>query len=170
MRRIRERGGFSAKDLADLLAWSASRMSRVESGRRGTTVIDVVTHAATCGALPEERARLVELATATDDGYWLRPNSAAGSHGLLGLTSLANQESVATAITSFHLAALPGLLQIEGYARGLFEWAGAVPRDLIDELVARRLDRQKVLHGHWHPEPRSTGARTRCGTSSAGHG
>jgi hypothetical protein len=58
-------------------------------------------------------------------------------------------ERDAATLRSFQIALVPGLLQTEAYARAVLT-AGRRNPDRIDELVAGRMDRQRVLTGN-HP-------------------
>ncbi|MEC3974160.1 Scr1 family TA system antitoxin-like transcriptional regulator [Amycolatopsis sp. H20-H5] len=58
------------------------------------------------------------------------------------LKSIIIQENLARTIIGYDPMALPGLHQIEPYARTLFEWAGVVARDQVDVVVKARMDRQ----------------------------
>ncbi|SFO95934.1 Helix-turn-helix domain-containing protein [Amycolatopsis arida] len=148
LRRAREAAGFLASDLADMLDWSPSKISRMESGRRGVSVIDVAIYLTTCGVVGKELDRLLDLAAEQDDGYWLRPH---GEQLPEQLRSLVVQENQATTITDFELARIPGLLQTEDYARALLTEVGMVPKNGIEPRVNARLARQSLLRRYNPP-------------------
>ncbi|WP_230462529.1 DUF5753 domain-containing protein [Micromonospora sp. CP22] len=54
-------------------------------------------------------------------------------------------EQEATALCSFQPLVVPGLLQTEEYARALYEGASHLVGDQVEQPLAARLDRQKVL-------------------------
>ncbi len=60
-------------------------------------------------------------------------------------------EREARSLRSYQPLVLPGLLQTEGYARGLFSSAGQHTPDEVDRLVAARMSRQSVLAGDAPP-------------------
>lgn len=141
LREARERTRLHASDMARVLGWSASKVSRLESGTRGTSEVDVAIYLASCGVDRGELERLLDLAREVDGGYWLRPH---GRQLPDELRSLIFQENIARTITSYEPLLIPGLLQTEGYARGLFRWLGQHP-DRVEMKVQARLDRQSLL-------------------------
>ncbi|NJP34683.1 helix-turn-helix domain-containing protein [Micromonospora thermarum] len=54
-------------------------------------------------------------------------------------------EQDATALRTFEPLYVPGLLQTEGYARGVLAGAGLFAKDEIEQQVTARLDRQGIL-------------------------
>ena len=58
LRRERERFGVNLRELAAQLGWSASKVSRMEAGRRGTLTADVAIYLARCGTPRDDRERL----------------------------------------------------------------------------------------------------------------
>lgn len=149
LRRIRERVGLDGKELAEMLGWSPSKVSRLESGTRTTTEVDVAMYLAICRVGRAEIDSLLELARETDEGYFLRPH---GQQLPDELRSLVIQETMASSITSFEPLVIPGLLQTEDYARELFRWAGLIPEDGIGVRVHARMARQSLLDGHRAPQ------------------
>lgn len=142
LRERRERAKLSGMDLARRLGWSASKVSRMETGTRAVTEVDVAVYLSNCGVKRAELERLLELARGDDDGYWLSPN----------LRSLIMQENIARAITSFEPMVVPGLLQTEDYARALFRWTESVPADRVETLVSTRMARQGLLARYSPPQ------------------
>lgn len=125
-----------------MLGWSSSKVSRLESGTRGTSEVDVAIYLASCGVGRAELERLLDLVRDADDGYWLRPH---GTRLPDELRSLVVQENLASSVSSYEPLLIPGLLQTEDYARGLFEWLGMGAGDTIGLKVQARLDRQGIL-------------------------
>lgn len=62
LRRARERAALHGSDLARVLGWSTSKVSRLESGTRGTSEVDVAVYLASCGVERCELERLLDLA------------------------------------------------------------------------------------------------------------
>ncbi|MFJ6214250.1 Scr1 family TA system antitoxin-like transcriptional regulator [Streptomyces sp. NPDC092296] len=60
-------------------------------------------------------------------------------------------EEAAAAIRSFQVQVVPGLLQTEEYARAVLD-ARRLDRDVVDEKVAARLERQRILNRAKPPE------------------
>ncbi|HEY0696948.1 MAG TPA: Scr1 family TA system antitoxin-like transcriptional regulator [Micromonospora sp.] len=59
-------------------------------------------------------------------------------------------ERESTTLRSFQLAVIPGLLQTEAYARAVLS-AGRPGPDQIEQLVAGRMERQRILNGRRSP-------------------
>src|SRR5699024_4225424 len=151
LRRIRERSGLRGCDLARILGWDSSTVSRVESGNRGTSEVHIAIYLASCGLGKDEMEQFLNLARATDDGYWLRPH---GEQLPDELRSLIVQENLAGSIVSYEPLLIPGLLQTEEYARGLFRWFGRASDADVELKVRARMERQRLLDRR-HP-PRLT--------------
>lgn len=149
LRRLRERSGQNATDLARTLGWSPSTISRLESGTRATSEVHVAIYLASCGLSRVDMEHYLDLARAGDDGYWLRPH---GGRLPDELRSLIIQENLAASIASYEPLLIPGLLQTEGYARGLFRWFGRASEQDVELKVAARLQRQDLLRKRRPPK------------------
>ncbi|WP_326567692.1 helix-turn-helix transcriptional regulator [Amycolatopsis rhabdoformis] len=138
LRRLRVRADLTAADLSKRVGFSASKISRMESGARGVTEIDATLFAANCGASRAEVLRLVRLINEVDDGYRLR---------LLReqMQLMISSETAASEIINYESQLIPGLLQTEGYARAVFHWLGKFTGEMGEAAVRKRLDRQKFL-------------------------
>ena len=137
----RKKARYTTSDLARQLGWSASKVSRMESGERGQSEVDVAVYLAFCGVLREDLDVLLAMARETDDGTWLQPH---GERLPDELRTLVFQETTATIIHSLELNRVPGLFQTEAYARALLR-AGLVAEDGIEARVRARMDRQGLL-------------------------
>lgn len=149
LRRVREKAGYNGVDLSRKLGWSPSRISRLESGKRGTSEVDVAVFLAVCNVTGAELDRLLELTRETYASTWVQ------SHGELipdQLRTLVIHEATASTIDEYDPLLVPGLLQTEDYARALFRWAGLVPEAVIEPRVRARMDRQSLLRRRWPPE------------------
>lgn len=142
LKRLRVRADLTAADLSKRVGFSASKISRMESGARGVTEIDATLFAANCGASRKEVLHLVGLVREADDGYRLRPHEERLSDEL---PSLIVNEAAATEIIEFEPLVVPGLLQIEGYARALFRWPNQLTAEQVEGGVAARMTRQRLL-------------------------
>lgn len=148
LRKRRERANWSALQLAQRVGWAASTVSRLESGERGVTPVNLATYLAMCDVVGNEQAALLELSRGREDGWWTC------SHGDVlpdEVPALRFQQEAANRITCYHPGIIPELLQTEEYA----DWqlrdhlSIEVALDLVDRLVVRvqeRLDRQHVLY------------------------
>ncbi|MDT7723916.1 MAG: hypothetical protein QOI21_492 [Actinomycetota bacterium] len=142
LRNIRKRQRMSGHQLGRRLEWPPSNISRLETGVRPLPVVDVATFLGTCGANAADRKRLLKLAEASDDSYWVRPYFDALTDPL---KSLIIQESLAESILVFESTFIPGLQQTEAYMRAAFELDGRYARERADILVKARVERQKLL-------------------------
>lgn len=148
LRRARKRAGFKGAQMAGRLTWSTSKVSRLETGRRGAAKMDVVTYLAACGVFGVELERISALAEPLETDYWVQPNEPIPDE----LRSLITLENTAQAISYYELGVIPGLLQTEGYMRALFEGVGVIPESGIDPCVQARLARQRILDGIMGPQ------------------
>lgn len=136
LRRLREKAGIQAIDLAAKLGWSPTKVSRVETGSRGIAEIDVVRFAAYCGATHYQvNAMVARCREAEVPGYWLTDR----------LSSLVFHESTANSLVSYQPLVVPGLLQTFDYAMALI---GPRQSDLAmaRHHVEIRMERQQILH------------------------
>jgi transcriptional regulator with XRE-family HTH domain len=149
LKRVRERAGFSARDLARALGWSDSKVARMENGQRGASEIAVATYLAYFHVVGPEMDRLIAMCREIWAKDWLQP------HGELvpeELHTLVTHETTATLINQYEPLVIPGLLQTEGYATALFRTAGLLPEEAIDLRVQARLERQNLLSREWGVE------------------
>jgi transcriptional regulator with XRE-family HTH domain len=142
LRQAMKYAGFNAAEMAHQLGWSPSRVSRILSGKRGGSSVDVATFLAVCGIRGEERDRLMTLTLDQNDPGWLQNHGARLPTQLL---TLIDHETKAQKIREFEFNLIPGLLQTGDYVRALLEEAGTTPADEIDARVAARLGRKNLL-------------------------
>lgn len=134
VRKHREYVKLSQAELADRLHWAKSAVGNLETAFRSPT---------------SDHAKDLDTFFATDRFGWL--------HGLIVREELpdffrpfAVREPEATHIRMFEPLLIPGLLQIEEYARAVLA-AGRKPEEL-EQAVAARLERQKILYRE-DPDP-----------------
>jgi transcriptional regulator with XRE-family HTH domain len=145
LRRLRHAAGLTIEDVARLTVWSASKISRVETGRVGILPSQIERLLERYGVSKAEADALADLARqASQRGWWheytdVLPDWFSVYIGL---------ENDASALYSYEVEVIPGLLQTESYARAVM---AAFPTpdtpDEIDRAVAMRLERQKRLDG-----------------------
>jgi transcriptional regulator with XRE-family HTH domain len=153
LRRLREQSGMSVTDVAKMLEWQASRISRIENRQSGITAPDLrrlldLYEVADDG----HRAYLAELARRLHERGWWQKYA-----GLIGgdLVDLIGLESEARAIRTYEQELVPGLLQTPEYAHAVFRVGR--PTDTNDELkrwVEVRMERQELLNRSDPPPPR----------------
>ncbi|NYE10499.1 hypothetical protein BJ999_000795 [Actinomadura citrea] len=142
---MREESGLSRAEAGEVIRGSASKMSRLELGRHGFKIRDVLDLLTLYGVEDEdERNGFVQLVReAKKPGWWQ-------GHGdivpgwfeqYLGL-----EQSAAT-IRTYEVQYIPGLLQTRDYARAVI---GLEHHDAayggLERRLALRLRRQEVLH------------------------
>jgi transcriptional regulator with XRE-family HTH domain len=139
---LRQKAKLKVSDVAEKMDWSTPTLWRIETGRKAVRTVDVEVLCQLYGADVDTRAGLVELAKETKAKDWWRVYGDAIPSWLdlfLGL------EQAAETVRGFEPHMVPGILQIERYARALFEADGNVPPKDIDKLVKARMDRQAIL-------------------------
>ncbi|RJQ74538.1 XRE family transcriptional regulator [Pseudonocardiaceae bacterium YIM PH 21723] len=145
LRKLREAANLTGYEVAKELAWSHSKVSRIETGSV-TIMPGNVLELLDLYAVPQnERAPLVDLARQSKQkGWWRQYDDVLPDwfDDFLGL------ESEAVKVSSYENELVPGLLQTEDYARAVFS-GDPLPDspDEIDSKVALRLARQRRLSG-----------------------
>jgi len=142
LRRLREAARLTCEEVAEQLECSASKISRVETGRVSVSPRDVRDMLEIYGASEEQRESLVQLARESrQKGWWHAYGDSVQPHfaTYLGL------ESAASEIRIYEVNLIPGLLQTEEYARAVIS-AGMVNslRSDIERQVAVRMERQRL--------------------------
>ncbi|MGI9063515.1 MAG: helix-turn-helix domain-containing protein [Pseudonocardiaceae bacterium] len=146
LRRMMAEAGLTGQQAAHLLGWSPSWVSRLLSGKRSGSEVDVSAFLAVCRVTGPERVRLLELCRDQNTPGWLQQH---GSRLPKQLVTLIDHENKAVAIGDFQAVVMPGLLQTGDYARALIREAGTAPADEIDDRVAARLARQSLFSREW---------------------
>ncbi len=143
LRRLREAAKLTCEEVAEHLECSASKISRVETGRVSVSPRDVRDMLELYGVPAAQRESLVQLARdSRQKGWWhaysdtMQPQMAT----YIGL------ESAASEIRIYEVSLIPGLLQTEDYARAVIR-AGMVnsPAEDIERRVALLMARQPAV-------------------------
>lgn len=142
LRLAMEQAQLNGKRLADLLDWSESRVSRLLTGRRGGTEVEVAQILAVCGITGREREHLLSLCKDQNTRSWFQQF---GSRLPLQIRTYTEHENKATRIIDFTALVIPGILQTSEYARALFTSSGTVPEEEIEQRVATRAARQVIF-------------------------
>lgn len=146
LRELRQRANLTGRQVAESLAWPASKVSKLENGRQTPTDEDIRSWTRLTQSAAETEALLASLHTLeVQHAEWQRQLRA-------GLRphqrQLAEIDAKTQAFRVFEPATIPGLLQTAEYARARFTEAGALfgtPND-IDYAVRTRLQRQELLY------------------------
>jgi transcriptional regulator with XRE-family HTH domain len=142
LRQVMRRAGLSGKEAAHLLGWSPSWVSRLLSGKRGATEVDVAAFLGVCRVRGPERDRLLALCQEQHVPGWLQQH---GSRLPKQLVTLIDHENRAVRVSAFEATLVPGLLQTGEYARAVIRRIVNVPPDEVDDRVAARLARQNLF-------------------------
>jgi transcriptional regulator with XRE-family HTH domain len=147
LRRLREEAGLTHSEVARRLDWSASKLSRIETGQSRVQTGDVRDLLGAYGVTDEATAEaLVQLAReARRRGWWTRYTDVLGSGTYVGL------EADASALHTYESMFVPGLLQTEDYARAIIRADLAKPDpETLERRLAARMARQEILS---RPDP-----------------
>jgi transcriptional regulator with XRE-family HTH domain len=147
LRLLRGTVGLHGKDVATRLAWSPSKVSRIETGRSGVSQDDLE-RMLTLYGVPEQRAEQLRrlAASAQSRGWW---DAYAGSLSA-GYSSLIKLESGSQALQCYCAVVPHALLQTPDYARQVIRSTSHRPSQTeIDRRVEVTRQRQRVLT---HPD------------------
>lgn len=139
LRSLRLGAGLTTEQVAQVLGFSRSKMSRLENGRRGAGKDDITRLCDLYQVGDEQRLRLGELAAeGKQRSWWQSLNLPYGDY--IGL------EAEAESISDYGLAVVPGLLQTPDYARALVQAAAPMlAPQVVDQRVRARMARQRLL-------------------------
>ena len=142
LRRLREAARLTCEEVAERLECSASKISRVETGRVSVSPRDVRDMLEIYGVTEDQRESLVQLARESrQKGWWHAYGDSVQPHfaTYLGL------ESAASEIRIYEVNLIPGLLQTEEYARAVITAAMVnSSRADIERRVALRMERRRL--------------------------
>lgn len=142
LRRLRERAQLTLEEVGEQLAWSATKVSRMETCRVGVTLKDVGRLLDLYEIDVAKREELVDLARdSRKKGWWQAYSDLSNEY-----TTYIGLEAEAASMRSFATVVLPGLLQTENYARAVIRSALIIssPGE-IERRVEVRMARQKLL-------------------------
>ncbi|MGW4115093.1 helix-turn-helix domain-containing protein [Actinosynnema sp. NPDC004786] len=139
LRRVRHRARLSSSFVAEALGWSLGKLSKLETGSRGTSPWEIGTLLGRCGADKPTRDRILAIASEADTGSFLRLHGGSPD-SLLALTL---HEQTAEAVTAYEPLTIPSLAQTEDYARALGS---------DEAVVEARVSRQEALRRPGGPQ------------------
>ncbi|QKW35506.1 helix-turn-helix domain-containing protein [Actinomadura sp. NAK00032] len=144
LKAIREERGLTRDAAARMLHRTPSSLSKLETGKRGIRrpALEYMLDRYEITDL-REREDLFHLADqAADKGWWHRYQGTL----LASTVDYIALENEADSIRSFQLHLVPGLLQIEGYARAIMGIGASQGKPVdVDAMTTVRLRRQRVL-------------------------
>lgn len=136
-RRANLGAGMGAAEIAKTLNWSLGKLSKLETGNRGTSLQDIATLMGLLAADRATRDRVMAIAAEPDNGSFLRLHEQCPD----SLLAAVMHEKIARTITVYDPFTVPSLVQTEDYA---LELTGD------PEVTAARMARQAQLR----PSPR----------------
>jgi transcriptional regulator with XRE-family HTH domain len=143
LRQLREEAQVTVKLAAEELEWSAPKIWRIESGATSMRALDVEAMCRVYGASADVTQALMGLAKETKArGWWHSYGDAipAWFELYVGL------ESAATRLRQYEPELIPGLLQTEAYATGVFRVGDPNMSEVeVHRGIAVRLGRQALL-------------------------
>lgn len=140
--RAAQRCGRNSGEMAELLGWSPSKVSRLLSGQRMTSTEDVSAYLALCGVVGPRRAELLALAARRYEPLWWQDH---GTRAPVRNTVLVDNEDRAVGITSFGDTLVPALVQVPAYTRALLAARPTIPDHEIEARVTETQRRQRIL-------------------------
>jgi transcriptional regulator with XRE-family HTH domain len=139
LRRLREAAGLTIEQVAKELDISDSKVSRIETASVTTTWRDVRDMLDVYGTTGPQRDGLIQLAKdARQKGWWHQ------AYGDLPISTLVGLEDAAASIRTYQPLLVPGLLQIEEYARAVLH-AIFPDRHEAERRLEFRMARQALL-------------------------
>lgn len=146
LREVRRRSGLTGRQLAGHLGWVPSKVSKLENGRQTPSDDDIRRWCAACGAGGELDGLLASLHTLESRHAEWRRILSGGATGHQGEISALDART--RLFRAFETSIVPGLLQVDGYARCVFAKVIAAHRvpDDINDAVATRMARQQILY------------------------
>ncbi|MBV9141970.1 MAG: helix-turn-helix domain-containing protein [Pseudonocardiales bacterium] len=148
MRQAMGRAGLNNKEAARLLGWSESWVSRLLSGKRGGSAVDVAAFLGACRVKSPERDQVLALCAELHTPGWLQQH---GSRLPKQLVTLVNHEDQAVDYSDVQPMLVPGLLQTGDYARAVISRVANVPAAEVEERVVARLARRCLFTRDWPP-------------------
>ena len=145
LRGLREERGIGRADAGHVIRASASKISRMETGRHGFKLRDVADLLTHYGVTDEaERATLLALAEQANVPAWWQYYSDVVP---TWMQAYLGAEQAASVIRCFQVQRVPGLLQTADYARASIRIAHPdAGAEELDRRVALRMTRQRILH------------------------
>lgn len=152
LRRLRELAGKSGDEVASELAWSASKVSRIETYKTAVKLRDLDRLLTLYRVDDERRAQLTALASEPEPrGWW----TAYGESIDPDYAVYISLEHSAASIKCWSAELIHGLLQTEEYAKAIMSVGSGhptiIPPGEIQRRVEVRLHRQELLTG---PDPK----------------
>lgn len=143
LRKLREAAGLTGREAAALLGTDAARLSSIESGIAGVSEEAVRRLAAHYSCTDGELVdALVTMAKDRTRGWWEEFRGSLPAP-FLDIAELEHHSTYRRDVEFLHI---PGLLQTEDYARGVFSYAvPALPKNDLELRVRHRMLRRTII-------------------------
>ncbi|MBC9712228.1 helix-turn-helix domain-containing protein [Streptomyces sp. TRM66268-LWL] len=145
LRALRNASGKEAKAVARSAVMSASKLSKIETGKLAPSADDVDRILTAIGVSDDVKAEYMEAAraVATEATAW-RLIQRAGLHK--AQQRLRDVEARMSLLRVFQPALVPGLLQTPEYMRAILSRHADLSEATVRETISARLERQQVLY------------------------
>ena len=143
LRRLR--GSHTGTTVAKALGWSPAKVSRYELGQGTFPLEEIEKLLDYYGVIEPRRSQLLALAVEANEPAWWYDYADALPPGYMEFVGL---EAEAASALDWQVAAVPGLLQTERYARAIHaahQQVILMPPGVFERRVAVRMIRQQVL-------------------------
>jgi transcriptional regulator with XRE-family HTH domain len=152
LRKARDAAGLRQSDVAQAMEWSPSKLIRIEKGDVGVSTNDLRALLSHYGVDDEKTVKeLLELARSSRGSSFYDQYTDLLK---LGFKEYLAYEAAASVIRQYDPVLVPGPLQTEEYARGLFAGEGGFDPERADRAWALRQHRQEVLDNRESPPER----------------
>lgn len=138
LRAFREQAGLSREEFGARVNYSASLIAMIETARRTPT---------------RRLAQLCDEVFGTPETFTRHEKRLRGVPFSAGFRPFEPYESEAVSLRLFEHTLVPGLFQTEGYARAILVTHPNTTADEVEERLAARMARQKVLRREDPPAP-----------------
>ncbi|SEQ25804.1 Helix-turn-helix domain-containing protein [Lentzea albida] len=139
------RTGLKEAELARKLGWEHAKLSDLVNGKGGSSLEELAFLLGVCGVKPDEFQYLKRLFLESRERGWLQlSDSVLSPH----VRTLMQQERLAKEIVHWSSLFIPGLLQVESYARAAATDSPFVKDENLEKWVAARIERRNIVAGH----------------------
>jgi transcriptional regulator with XRE-family HTH domain len=151
LKKARQVSGLTQDQVASDMVWSLSKIIRIESASSGISVNDLKALLQLYGVKdPEQVDSLLALARASRERSWWSEYRGVAPRSLL---QLIEYESAGHVVKQFETLFIPGILQIEDYARAVIEnyYEEGPGPDQLRALVKLRIRREGLFDAENRP-------------------
>ncbi|TNH22360.1 helix-turn-helix domain-containing protein [Micromonospora orduensis] len=142
LRDLRTEARMTLDGASEAMQFSRQKLWRIETGLGPVRAVDAKAMCELYGATAELTGALTALANETKaKGWWHSYGDAIPDWFELYV----GLESAASRLRGYDESLIPGLLQTEAYARGVYQNRTEMSEDEIDQLISIRLQRQGLL-------------------------